>query len=1117
MSCPQLPTRVKNVLVALAAAFSFSPALAAGIEQIWVADAHMVMEGAPMVVDLDGDGDAEILTAAYEHIIVMDGSGSELWRYDGRGRYSTCPAILERRGDTPLIFAGDNTGEFTCLDGRGNVVWKRDLPSIFCASPAVADLDANGTFEVVQGDKTGKIHAMDALTGALLWTAQLDGECASPAIGDLNSDGKLEICIATGAGKVYAVSATGVVLWSVDLGSPSPDWSTCSPVIFTGSDGNQYVAAGARSGRFVCLNARGELVWERDLRGAIASTISVSDFDSDGISDIFVVTQLGVLYRFDETGRVIWDIDTQGRSLAAGAIVDVDGDSALKYVLCTQNGNLLVFNQTGEITFNHQFPNRTINVTAAFGDIVKTRPGLEFAITGGESGKVYCFGTAAPVNTAAPWRTYRRDNELTGCWSRLGSGAEARMTPANLAWDRILTGEDVVFHISLPGPVGLAKAEATCIRPDGSRQSSIGAVAGQRGVLQMPVVITAPGLYRFEWNVKDGAGRRLAGGSRELTLHPYQNDRAFVRRTLNELHSALGTTPVPRSERGICAALQKEMRDIEREAEVLAALQDAVPGAARELVEEANARTVALNERARRASALARVAHTLPAGTSSPRVVAFEGTTWENRDINRQLPAAVAIPLTISRRAVTGEHEPVSIKLLNVTLDTVRAEVRVETSNAGIRVTPMEAKAVPTNLNTKGWDALPRLGNRAVAVPPLETGEVWLDIDLANTPPGKHTVTALFGRGSAAARAIITLDVLPFEMAGYRDLRLCNWAVYDGDAVPDLLAHGNTVFITGMPHATISPENPGRVSVDFAPLDAFVEPLRGHDVFLLLSGVPNLGVPVSSDTFVVRFGDYIRQVLGRLAQRGIPERNVALYPYDEPGGSGWNTVNRYIEFARQALKAYPGLLFYVNGGGDLPMFQAINEVAGIWCPGYYMLPDSSAEMNFIRASGKTLWSYDCGIGYARPIGWHTKTINVAGQYRMAPVFTVAFGATGLGYWCYNHGPSMWDVVEAEFPLVYVNPDTTHTASRRWEAVREGMEDARIMLALRERLSDEHVNAAAKQKIRHLLEVTAPDFALHSLEEVRLGVARYALDATNNDDTVGAFRQELLDCVAATAE
>jgi hypothetical protein len=172
-------------------------------------------------------------------------------------------------------------------------------------------------------------------------------------------------------------------------------------------------------------------------------------------------------------------------------------------------------------------------------------------------------------------------------------------------------------------------------------------------------------------------------------------------------------------------------------------------------------------------------------------------------------------------------------------------------------------------------------------------------------------------------------------------------------------------------------------------------------------------------------------------------------------------------------------------------------------------------MNFIRASGKTLWSYDCGLGYARPIGWHSKTINVAGQYRMSAVFTVTMGATGLGYWCYNNGPSMWDAIEAEFPLVYTNSDGTHTASRRWEAVREGMEDARILLALRAMLTDPSISASGKTKIRHLVEVTAPAFTRQSMEEVRIGAARYVLDATNNDDSVRAFREELLDCVAAT--
>ena len=139
-------------------------------------------------------------------------------------------------------------------------------------------------------------------------------------------------------------------------------------------------------------------MWERPVNGAVASTISAGDFDLDGRADLFVVTQTGSLYRFDEDGRVLWDIDTQGRSLAPGAIVDIDGDNRLEYVLSTQNGNLLVFDASGTAIYNHQFSHRTINMTAVFGDIVPDRPGLEFALTGGESGKIYCFSVPAPAS-----------------------------------------------------------------------------------------------------------------------------------------------------------------------------------------------------------------------------------------------------------------------------------------------------------------------------------------------------------------------------------------------------------------------------------------------------------------------------------------------------------------------------------------------------------------------------------------------------------------------------------------------------------------------------------------------------------------------------------------------
>jgi len=314
-------------------------------------------------------------------------------------------------------------------------------------------------------------------------------------------------------------------------------------------------------------------------------------------------------------------------------------------------------------------------------------------------------------------------------------------------------------------------------------------------------------------------------------------------------------------------------------------------------------------------------------------------------------------------------------------------------------------------------------------------------------------------------------------------------------------------FIRGLPVAAVN----GKVAFTF---EGGLRKLRqpGTKAF---SWKPE-GLPTADSAYVPRFADYMRQLIAHLAARGIDENHFGFYPTDEPGGNGWDAVNAYVTFGRQALKAYPRTKIYVDGGGDLPMFQAMAEVTSIWSPGYYMLADRSPEMNVVRATGKAIWSYDCGYAYARPLGWTTKTINIAGQYRMSAPFAFSFGATGIGYWSYNCGPSMWEAGDSEDRLVYTNRDKTQTDSRRWEAVREGMEDARILIALKGKLSDPSVSTDAKAKIRHLLESTLPEFAGQSLEEVRVGAARYVLDETNNDATVDAFRRELLDCVAAAS-
>jgi hypothetical protein len=200
------------------------------------------------------------------------------------------------------------------------------------------------------------------------------------------------------------------------------------------------------------------------------------------------------------------------------------------------------------------------------------------------------------------------------------------------------------------------------------------------------------------------------------------------------------------------------------------------------------------------------------------------------------------------------------------------------------------------------------------------------------------------------------------------------------------------------------------------------------------------------------------------------------------------------------------------------MFEAMAPCMDIWVPSIYMLAEKTPLMDVVRKNGKMLWSYNCAYAYSRPVGPNLKNMNLISDYRAAAPFAFRHGGTGIGFWCYNMGPDPWGRIDMEYPIVYPGR-TKPVTSRRWEAVREGIEDYRILFALRSRIDDavpQQLPGEVRAKVQHVLDTSLPSMLDPSYEEVRVGLGRDAIDFTNNDATMKAFREEMLDCAQAVA-
>jgi subtilisin family serine protease len=260
----------------------------------------------PVLADLDGDGDSEIIVALdYEsgssdglHAIQHD--GTFLWqrRYTSDGPMSV--ADMDGDGSVEIALSGYGPGISNLytylLNDRGQLIKKWKGGSSM--GTVIADMDLDGEYELLFCTEDG-VQAVHR-DGAVLWKTPIYGpfsEYGSMSVGDLDQDGRREFFVNA---YVEADGYTFALLYAFDAdGEPLPDYPKslmgvpdfCTPLIADiDGDGQKEVLAGAAGAPLMAWEADGSSTPGFPLLNVVPQYDGpvVADIDRDGDAEILV-------------------------------------------------------------------------------------------------------------------------------------------------------------------------------------------------------------------------------------------------------------------------------------------------------------------------------------------------------------------------------------------------------------------------------------------------------------------------------------------------------------------------------------------------------------------------------------------------------------------------------------------------------------------------------------------------------------------------------------------------------------------------------------------------------------------------------------------------------------
>ncbi len=1095
------------ILLAFIAVF-FSNASASSVEKLWEYHPQAgFVDTSPAIGDLDEDGIKDLVFCTVAgRVLALNSLGLRIWHYDAKETITTPPLIddIDHNG-TKNVLVYTNKGKIICLNGvDGRLIWQYNMPSGIIwgsTSLAVCDLFNNGNHDIIAADNNGNLICLNG-KGKVIWRKKFkDKFNSAPATGYLTNKQEKNILIGSDSSPLICLSAEGKELWRI-TGEES---SSSSPLIADlDGNGNNEIIVGSENLLLVFDN-RGKKLWQYKMKGSIHDGISFADLDDDNRKEIIVADLRGNLDVLNYNGTFLWKHNLTQRIRRSATIGDIDGDFKAEILAAGYSSDLFVYSKDGSL--KDQIPlNGGMNASPTIVDF--KNDGKICVVCGANSGIMAFTWLDKTVNntSAILFGEYRCNSRRTG--GMIKHTKSKNVFRLEVDYGGQYTGDNT-FHAKIYNPSKKKLTLRLSIKKDG--------IINNRNFSSSDTLFHGRIFYnlygRQAHNLEFKAvvsekGKTLMQKSYACYITPFNKDIYDLKETLAYVKSIA-------KEKQATNAYNKEqiiiftqrLKDIE---------EQALAAATMPMLEL----SLLKNNLAVLRKDLNTFKQLLKASLKTKKHFAvYSANPWAPFGGIEEIEEGRTPMAHINIEAFSREIECAAVNIANFfgRALTVRIEalslMKAEDSTIIIPKNVYEFHdviQVPTQMLDYSADALPLMNQaHTIMIPNYDLRQIWVNVDTKPLTPGTWKGIIILRSLEVEAQEIqvpVTIKVWHNDIPSKQPVHLCHWGYvhtsrlkdHTEEAFLDQVQHGTNVFVATSAYAPAAKfDAQGNITgkIDYSKLDEYVKKHAKNNIILFFGYQSKLKGPAKpfSSIWEKAYKTWIKKWIEHLKGIGITYEQFAFYPIDEPGLKD-GLVDNFVSLSKPIREVDPQANIYTDPVGRASMsdLKKMSPYVDIWCPNRngYLLNDGQDKLSYLKSTGKKVWTYEC-IGNA-------KHLSPLGYYRAQAWLIWHYGLSGMGFWSYcTSSADPWSVPKGTLDYLLIYQGDGVVSSKRWEAIRDGVEDYGILSRLRKAV--EKSTGKAPVKLINKAEKLLNDDVYQ--------IARYCgLDEYGNEPGIGGMKE-----------